>query len=210
MRISAGRSRQVDSLSDFDRQRLEQFNSLLRDDLEILYEIDRKQAVENRPLEKRQLRQQAEHAREVYNRHREEYADLLRKEIPTRFAADEQALITAVVKRLNADQLALTRTALQEADHVPNDPDLAQLRVAVAGELPAMQQQLAAKSTPEAAQIAQAVRVIQDPLTDASQKLKLSIPLIPLFLSYETELRLNITANLKAAWERLKQRFHPT
>ena len=78
----------------------------------------------------------------------------------------------------------------------------------VAADLPAVQQQLAAKNPLEAAQVAQAARIIQDPLTDTRQKLKLSIPLIPLFLSYEAELSLNITANLKAAWQRL-QRFRP-
>jgi hypothetical protein len=45
----------------------------MRENLEILYEIDRKQAVETRPLEKRQLRQQGEQVRESYNSHREEY-----------------------------------------------------------------------------------------------------------------------------------------
>jgi hypothetical protein len=200
----------VDVLSDLDRRRIEQLHALMREDLDTLYEIDRRQAVENRPLERRQLRQQAEQVRESYNGHREEYADLLRKEIPTQFASGEQALIHTVVQQLNTDQLALLRTALQAADRDPHDPVFAQLSAEVVAALPAVQQQLAAQHTPAAQQITQVAQVIQASTGDIKQKLKLSIPLIPLFLSYETEFNLNITANLKMAWERLKERFHPS
>jgi hypothetical protein len=200
----------VDALSDFDRQRLEQLNALVREDLDILYEIDRKLGVETRPLESRQLRQQKEQVRASYNSHREEYADLLRKEIPTRFAPREQALIHAVVQQLNSDQLTLTRAALQEADRDPNNPEITQLSAELVACLPSIQQQLAAKNTPAASDVAQIAHVIQGPTADIKQKLKLSIPLVPLFLFYETEFNLNIAANLTAAWERLKERFHPS
>src|SRR5262249_30424970 len=145
-----------------------------------------------------------------YNRHREEYADLLRKEIPTRFAPGEQALIHTVVQQLHADQLAVTRTALQQADRDPDDPAFAQLLAAVAAALPTVQQQLAAQHTPAAQHITQVAQVIQAPTADTKQKLKLSIPLIPLVLAYEAEFNLNITTNLKVAWERLKERFRPS
>ena len=200
----------MDSLSDFDRQRIEQLNSLIRDDLDALYELDRKQAVETRPLERRQIRLQAEQVRESYNHHREEYTDLLRKDIPAQFAPSEQAFIHTVVQRLNFDQLALTRMALQEADRDPDAPEFIQLSAAVVAALPSVQQQLAATNTPAANHVAQVGRVIQAPTADIKQKLKLAIPLIPLFLSYETEFNLNITANLKVAWERLKEQFHPS
>jgi hypothetical protein len=130
----------VDSLSDFDRQRIEHLHVLLREDLDVLYEINRKQAVETRPLERRQLQQQAEQARQFYNDHREEYADFLRKEIPTRFAPGEQPLIHTVVQRLSADQLLLTYTALQEVDRAPDDPELAQLLTTFFHDLPLIQQ----------------------------------------------------------------------
>lgn len=199
----------MDALSDFDRQRLEDLQTLVHDDLNILYEIDRKQTVETRPLERRQLRQQAEQVREDYNRHREEYADLLRREIPTRFAPHEQALIHPIVQQLNSDQLTLTRAALQEADQDPNNPELTRLSADLVASLPFIQQQLAAKNTAAANYVAQVAHVIQAPTADLKQKLKLSIPLIPLVLSYETEFNLNLAANLKVAWERLKERFHP-
>lgn len=199
----------MDSLFDIDRHRLEHLQSLMRDDLDILYELDRKQTVETRPLERRQLQQQAEQVHQEYKHHREEYADLLRKEIPTRFAPGEQALIHMVVQRLTSDQLDLTRTALQEADRDPNTPEFTQLVAAVVAALPDVQQHLVAENMAAANHLAQVAPVIQAPTADIKQKLKLSIPLIPFLLSFETELNLNSAANLTAAWERLKERFHP-
>jgi hypothetical protein len=48
--------------------------------------------------------------------------------------------------------------------------------------------------------------VVEDPKLDVSHKLKVSIPIIPLILSYETEVELKSGLNLKAAWQRLKVR----
>jgi len=48
--------------------------------------------------------------------------------------------------------------------------------------------------------------VVDDPKLDVTHKLKVSIPLIPLILSYETEVELKSGLNLKAAWQRLKAR----
>jgi hypothetical protein len=48
--------------------------------------------------------------------------------------------------------------------------------------------------------------VVDDPKLDVTHKLKVSIPIIPLILSYETEVELKSGLNLKAAWQRLKVR----
>ncbi len=115
-----------------------------------------------------------------------------------------------VVQRLNSDQVAVIHTALQEADRDPNNPAFAQLSTEVGAALSSVQQQLAVTNATAANQIAQVVPILQAPTADLKQKLKLSIPLIPYILYYETEFNLNITANLKAAWGRLTQRFPPT
>jgi hypothetical protein len=149
----------VDSLSDFDRQRIEDLHKLMHEGLRDLYEINQKQAVEIRTLVRRQLDQDAAQVRKSYNQHREEYEDLLRKEIPTRFASGEQALIHTAVQRLNSDQLDVTRTALQEADRDPDTPEFAQLAAEVIAALPAVQHQLAAQNT----SAAQHVVLLQEP-----------------------------------------------
>ena len=120
------------------------------------------------------------------------------------------SLLSTVVQRLNSDQLAVTGIALQEADRDPDDSAFTQLSAEVVAALSSVQQQLAAKNIPAAHQVAQVAHVLQAPTADLKQKLKLSIPLIPFILAYETELSLNITANLKVAWERLTQRFRPS
>jgi hypothetical protein len=129
----------VDTLPDFDRQRLEDLKSEIHEDLITLRDIDRQRAVIDDPLGSRRLRQQAERIRENYNRNREEYAGLLRKAIPAQFAHNEQILIQTIVQRLNADQLLLTYTALQEVDRAPDDPELAQLLAAFIRVLPSVQ-----------------------------------------------------------------------
>jgi hypothetical protein len=48
--------------------------------------------------------------------------------------------------------------------------------------------------------------VVDDPKLDVNHKLKVSVPIIPLILSYETEVELKSGLNLKAAWQRLKAR----
>ncbi|KAF5437925.1 hypothetical protein C5S35_01575 [Candidatus Methanophagaceae archaeon] len=48
--------------------------------------------------------------------------------------------------------------------------------------------------------------VVDDPKLDVTHKLKVSVPIIPLILSYETEVGLKSGLNLKAAWLRLKAR----
>jgi hypothetical protein len=179
----------------------------MRDTLDTLHEIEQEYVLEVRPVERRQLRRRAEQMRESYNNYRQEYDDLLRKEIPTWFAPSEQSLIHTVVQQLNADQVTLTHIVLREADRNPDAPEFTHLAAEVAAAVAAVQQELAAKNTPAANHIAQVAQVIQAPTADVKQKLKLSIPLIPLVLSYETEFNLNIAANLKATWERLTQRF---
>ena len=58
--------------------------------------------------------------------------------------------------------------------------------------------------SPDQAEIKEA---INDPSIDTTHKLKLSIPIIPLLLDYETELELEAGFNLKALWQQLKNRF---
>lgn len=83
----------MDTLSDFDRQRLDNLKSEIHEDLTTLLDIDQQQAVETDPLKKRQLRQYAQQTRESYDSHCKEYSDLLRKELPARFTPGEQNLI---------------------------------------------------------------------------------------------------------------------
>jgi hypothetical protein len=48
--------------------------------------------------------------------------------------------------------------------------------------------------------------VVDDPKLDVSHKLKVSIPIIPFILTYETKVGLKSGLNLENAWQRLKAR----
>ena len=52
--------------------------------------------------------------------------------------------------------------------------------------------------------VAVASEVVDDPKLDVGHKLKVSIPIIPLILSYEGEIDLKSGLNLKKAWQKLK------
>ncbi len=49
--------------------------------------------------------------------------------------------------------------------------------------------------------------IVADPKLDSNHKLKYSIPIIPLILSYEGEVELKSGLNLKKAWQSLKARL---
>ena len=53
-------------------------------------------------------------------------------------------------------------------------------------------------------EVAVASDVVDDPKLDVGHKLKVSIPIIPLILSYEGEIDLKSGLNLKKAWQKLK------
>jgi hypothetical protein len=49
--------------------------------------------------------------------------------------------------------------------------------------------------------------IIADPKLNSNHKLKYSIPIIPLILSYEGEVELKSGLNLKKVWQNLKARL---
>lgn len=53
-----------------------------------------------------------------------------------------------------------------------------------------------------------ALRLAEDPTIDAKHKLEVTLPLIPLLLSYKFEAELGSRANLVAVWEALKAKAH--
>jgi septal ring factor EnvC (AmiA/AmiB activator) len=130
----------------------------------------------------------------------------LRKTLLARFDASEQAIISAIVQRLDQNQLATVQSILDEIEtHRVPENELQETLSALQQALLEIREmrlndlQLAteAKSLSE---------VVDDPKLDVTHKLKVSIPIIPLILTYETEVELKSELNLKAAWQRLKVR----
>ena len=126
-----------------------------------------------------------------------------RKTLLARFDDSEQTIISTVVQRLDQNQSATVQSILDEIEthRLPENE--------LQGTLNVIQQTLSEIKQKEAGYYdSQLVRdvgnlseVVDDPKLDVNHKLKVSVPIIPLILSYETEVGLN----LKAAWQRLKE-----
>ena len=130
----------------------------------------------------------------------------LRKTLLARFDASEQVIISAIVQRLDQNQLATVQSILDEIEtHRVPENELQET-------LNALQQTLLEIRETEwydSQLVSEAKRLsemVDDPKLDVTHKLKVSVPIIPLILSYETEVELKSGVNLKTAWQRLKAR----
>jgi hypothetical protein len=129
-----------------------------------------------------------------------------RKTLLARFDDSEQTIISTVVQRLDQNQSATVQSILDEieANRLPEN-ELQETLSAVLQALSEIKQNEAgyydSQLVSEATNLSE---VVDDPKLDVNHKLKVSIPIIPLILKYETEVGLKGELNLKNAWQRLK------
>jgi hypothetical protein len=134
----------------------------------------------------------------------ENLADL-RQAVLARFDASEQTIIAAVVERLDQSQLATIQTVLDaiEAGRIP-ESDLQETLLAMQQALAEIQQRDIVFSDPAlTTEVEQLAEVVDAPRLEVKHKLKVTVPIIPLLLSYEGEVELKSGLNLEAAWRRL-------
>ena len=129
-----------------------------------------------------------------------------RKTLLARFDDSEQTIISTVVQRLDQNQSATVQSILDEIEtHRLPENELQETLSAVLQALSEIKQNEAgyydSRLVSEAANLSE---VVDDPKLDVNHKLKVSIPIIPLILKYETEVGLKSELNLKNAWQRLK------
>lgn len=126
----------------------------------------------------------------------------LRQTLLDCYETGEQAIITAVAKRLDHAQLTTVQAVLDalEADRLP-ETEMHQVLDAVQQMLAALQQ--CSVSLPAQQRVAEAIAA---PMLDVKHKLKVTLPIIPMLLGYEGELDLSSGVNLKTLWGRLVKR----
>jgi tRNA U34 5-carboxymethylaminomethyl modifying enzyme MnmG/GidA len=114
---------------------------------------------------------------------------------------------TTLVKQLNQNQIYTVEiiTDALEANHI-SEVELESLLKSVRQALTSAERKGLSISIAQK-EIAQ---VIDDPSVGIKHKVKVSIPIIPLFLDYEAELELGTEFNLKLLWEKWKNRFQKT
>jgi len=131
-----------------------------------------------------------------------------RKTLLARFNASEQTVITAIVERLDQNQLATVQSILDgmEANRIP-ESELQETLNAVQQSLSEIiRNKTGMYDSQVVSESKNLSEMVDDPKLDVSHKLKVSLPIIPYILTYETEVGLKSGLNLKAAWEGLTER----
>jgi hypothetical protein len=132
----------------------------------------------------------------------------LRKTLLARFDASEQVIISTIVQRLDQNQLATVLSILDEIEthSVPQNELQETLSALQQALLEIRQTEMRLYDSQLMCEANDLSEMVDDPKLDVTHKLKVSVPIIPLILSYETEFKLKSGLNLKAAWQRLKAR----
>jgi len=131
-----------------------------------------------------------------------------RKTLLTRFDTSEQTVISAIVERLDQNQLATVQSILDgmEVNRIP-ESELQETLNAVQQSLSEIKQnEVGYYDSQLVRDVENLSDVVDDPKLYVNHKLKVSVPIIPLILSYEGEVGLKSEMNLKAAWEGLTAR----
>lgn len=121
--------------------------------------------------------------------------------ILARFDLSEQRIVGPILARLDAQHAAEVAALLDVLDAAAwTHDELASWLAPVSAAL------LEARSRAALPiEVNQTAELIEAPGLDVKHKLKLSIPLIPFLLDYESELEFDVRANLESAWQALRR-----
>jgi hypothetical protein len=126
----------------------------------------------------------------------------------TRFDQEEQRVLAVLLARFDAQQVALSNAILDALEGGVLTADEIDRHLSVMEAALVEVNQRAARI--EDRQLVDVARQVSDfleaPQLDAKHKLKVTIPIIPVFLAYEGEIELNSRLDLEKAWETLKRR----
>ena len=103
------------------------------------------------------------------------------------------AIYEDLLNKLDANQLALTQKLQDSLDaNQVSEPQRKQMLAVLEKRIPSL--------PPSQAAIAE---VIKDPELDVKQKLKVTLPIVPMLVEYKGEFELGSGFNIKSAWEQL-------
>jgi hypothetical protein len=120
------------------------------------------------------------------------------------FNPHEQSLIFPLGKELNESSINEIQSFLEVLDNNQISETDIQLMV---GEVQSLFAEINASNVSLTSANKSVIEMIRDPNIDAKHVLKLSIPIIPLFLNYEAELGLSNGIKLKDIWHQCKSIF---
>jgi len=132
----------------------------------------------------------------------------MRQAVLARFDTSEQKIIASAVEKLSQEQLSDVQIIL---DHIEANRAQEEKLTEALNDIQQALSEIEKQTMNSASlQLANDVRnlskVFDDPKLDYAHKLKVSVPIIPLILSYEGEIGLGSALNLKNAWNRLRRK----
>jgi DNA mismatch repair ATPase MutS len=131
--------------------------------------------------------------------------DIQHQEVLDRFVASDQTIEASIIKHLDKTQLETVKTILVaiEAHRVP-DEEINETLDAVRQVLSELQHGALGSNMRLTENAEHVSKVLDDPKVDLSHKLKVTLPIIPLLLSYEGEVAMKSGMNLRSALDNLK------
>ncbi len=162
----------------WDDIRVQQLADNIRQDLDLLKGFEDEMRYETNPRLTAKYRRDIERQRESLALNQQEYDEIMKS---------AQGVLES--HPVPEKELQATLSAIQQT--------LSEIRQSKAGQ-----------SSPHLmSEVEKVSGIVNDPKLDSNHKLKYSIPIIPLILSYEGEVELKSGLNLKNAWKSLKARL---
>ncbi len=128
----------------------------------------------------------------------------LKTTVVKQYDSSLQTFVQSIIQQLAIEDVQGTEIVLEKLNAGQIEPDE---KVRLVREVEAVMSELkivnAKADTLLATNIAGASKIMQSPILEFNNKLKLSIPIIPLLLHYEAELSLKTGVNLRNLWNRL-------
>ena len=216
---------------NFDLQRIEDLEDHVTKDQVLLKAYEDAFRLEDEPIRLARYQYQIEQLNKMVDQHRREYAELQAsiaaqhvplpsttiepqlQEIDIRLRGQEvvatlagkldqqqRAVAQSVINAINAGQIP--QAELEEAfTLVARTLDEMRKQGKLPGEL-SRQQDLTLKDTEKLS------LMLEAPTLSTDHKLKITVPIIPFILAYESEINVGAVFNLKAIWQRLVERGH--
>ena len=195
------------------QKRLEDLEDNIKQDLELLKDYDDELRYTTDPRLKARYRREITRQENSVSRYKQEY-NRLQQELTGQPSPQMQevgiqlrqmdaklnillsgqvAIYEDLLKQLDQNQLVLTQKLQDALDaNQVSEPQMQQMLAVLEERIPLL--------PPSQAAITE---VIKDPELDVKQKLKVTLPIVPMLVEYEGEFELGSGFNIKTAWEKL-------
>jgi hypothetical protein len=170
---------------NFSDLRLEAVGNHVIEDLKLLDQLEHELRYETNPIAVTKLKKQIELLHESITKYSEEYLKLWNDSV--------ESNIVATIQSLSQTELLLTQKLISavEGNEISSQQCMEMLEAVKkrVSALPFKQTCIA--------------KIINNPQFDVKHKLKISLPIIPVFVQYEGEIELAVGSDIRIAWSKL-------